>query len=324
VPEWRDARVCDLTSLNVGWESGVYAFDLDLSGAAEPARQELVLRIYPGAYAAHKADGEFGVLRSLYEAGYPVPRVYVCECQASPFGRPFIVMERMRGRSMGELYLGADGSIKARYLELFCALFVRLHSLDWRRFVKDPAPYEGPNHLCRHSLARMRTVLVEPFDVPGLAGVLDRLEEGVEDLHRWPPSLLHWDFHANNILVDGDGAPIVLDWASAEVSDPRLDIARTLLLNQGAGAGMRAAVLEGYERLSGRRIVDLEWFETMAWWRRLASVTVSLLYGAERVGMRPGAEGMMRTHLDMLREVYRLLVDRVGVCMPEVERALAE
>lgn len=322
-PEWRGARVGELASLNVGWESDVYAFDLERTPRE---RQELVLRVYPGAYAREKAAGEFRVLRRLYEAPYPVPRVYECECDGSPFGRPFIIMERVRGENLDRLYDRADAAGRQRTFELFMGLFTRLHALDWRPFAEDPSAGEDyrSGALLRGTLNRLRRVLVEPFDVPGLDASLGDLEERASTVTPWPPALLHWDFHAGNILVREDGSPAVLDWASAGVSDPRFDLAWTLLLHHDAGAVVREETLRGYEALSGRRVEGLGWFEDLARWRRLASVAISMLYGAGSVGMRPGAEAMMRRHGGALRGLYGLLVERTGRPIPEVERLLQD
>ena len=40
-------------------------------------------------------------MHKLYQAGYPVPQVLHLEQETSPFGKPFVIMERVDGRPMG-------------------------------------------------------------------------------------------------------------------------------------------------------------------------------------------------------------------------------
>jgi hypothetical protein len=57
--------------------------------------------------------------------------------------------------------------------------------------------------------------------------------------------------------------------------------------------------------------------------KRLLSVVVSLSDGAEKLGMRPGAEAAMREQMGALHRVYDLLLERTGIRVAEVERLFA-
>ena len=63
-----------------------------------------------------------------------------------------------------------------------------------------------------------------------LAARIDALGEGLraveQALSSGPMTLIHRDFHLDNILFDADGMPFVLDWQGAVVGPPAIDLAR--------------------------------------------------------------------------------------------------
>jgi hypothetical protein len=66
----------------------------------------------------------------------------------------------------------------------------------------------------------------------------------------------------------------------------------------------------------------MEVFDTFACLRRLFSIIVSLKYGADKLGMRPGAEAIMRRQAPAARRVYERLLTLTGLTIPEVEQFL--
>ena len=150
---------------------------------------------------------------------------------------------------------------------------------------------------------------------------LEERREAVSCLH---PSLVHGDFHPNNILLRDDGSAVVIDWAGLQVSDPRFDLAWTLLLVSTHGhVAWRDYILQEYARLSGAGVEQIEWFETFACVRRLRVVTISLSEGPEKLGLRPDAVARMRQQMGAIQQVYVLLRQRTGIRVAEVERLFA-
>jgi hypothetical protein len=68
----------------------------------------------------------------------------------------------------------------------------------------------------------------------------------------------------------------------------------------------------------------MDFFEVVAGFRRLYSVIASFAFGADKLGMRPGAEEIMRRHKPSLRLVYEMMLPRTGLTIPEVETFLQE
>ncbi len=321
VPSYRDAQVVDFHEISAGWESDVYAFDLVREGDREP----LVLRIYPGQGADTKAAREFDAVRRLHNVGYAVPAVLWLEQDAAPLGKPFILMERINGHGMWrETFSGPEDQQRSRF-ELFCRLFVELHALDWRALTDDlQEPYaDNPYVFAEHYLGLLRAY-IERFGQPGYLPILDWLLTRLDGMACERPAPIHWDYHPENILVRADGSGVVIDWTQFEISDPRFDLAWTMtLVGSQEGDAVRERILQTYEAMSGQPVRNIEPFEVIACAKRLASVTISLSAGAQALGMRTGAEEMMRHHLPALSHVYERLQAMTGLRVPEVEAALA-
>ncbi len=327
-PDRPHAVVRDLVRISTGWESDVYAFDLEWGPPAARHRQTLVLRIYPGADAHAKSGREFHGMQRLHAAGYPVPRVLILERDASPFGQPFVIMERVAGESLWPHLFRATGPRQNQLLTLFCDLLVRLHRLDWRPFAavgaNGHAPLPGPYAFVDGWLALVRTATAR-FNLADADALLDWLAERRDRVPCSRPAPVHWDFHPANVLLQADGSATVIDWTQIELSDPRFDLAWTLMLVGAAeGWAWRERILAGYTRLAGAAPEELDWFEVAACGKRLLSVAISLTAGPEVLGMRPEAVTMMRQGLPALRNVYRLLTAHTGLRLPTIEHLLAQ
>ena len=326
VPDWQGVQVENLLALGAGWESELYAFTVEHGPAGNRLREALVLRVYPGDEGGVKAVHEFRSMSRLHQAGYPVPKVLLLEREDSPFGRPFTIMEHIQGQVMASLLFGPPGAQQQQLLTLFCELFVRLHRLDWQPFVGGAMVDEvkDPYFFVDRWLSRARDDLAR-FHQVSLLPIVEWLEERREVLPCRRPSPVHQDFHPENILLRDDGSAVVIDWTSFDVSDPRIDLAWTLMLAHSyLGPEWRNGILYEYERLAGAKVEQIELFEVCACGRRLFDISVSLAEGAEKLGMRPGAVAMMKQQMGAAQRVYDLLVERTGIRITELERLFDE
>lgn len=307
-----NAQVKGLTDISAGWESTLYSFWLEHGPAAERQTERMVLRLLVGEGADDKARREFQAMRRLYQVGYPVPDVYTLECESSPFGQPFILMEHIDGEQLWPLISNATGQEREQFLTLFCQLFTQLHALDWRPFTSEQA-FTNPYHFIDRSLALGRDYLRRFPQNQALEPVFKWLEVHREGMGCPRPSPVHQDFHPANVLVRPDGSAVVIDWTGFAVSDSRFDLAWTLILAYAyEGTAMRDQVLHTYERVSGKKVEQLAGFEVIACLRRLLDVSISLLAGPEQLGMRPEAAAAMQAQLPAHKRVAKLLAERTG------------
>ncbi|MBM3237148.1 phosphotransferase family protein [Candidatus Poribacteria bacterium] len=320
-PSRKNAQVYSLTQITDGWENEVYSFTIEYEETTERKCEELILRIYPGSDAPQKSVREFNAMKKLHEVGFPVPEVFLLELDNSPFGKPFVIMEKINGRPMGAVFDEAPDKKKEELITLFCKMFVDLHTLNWRFFVPDTSIYATGNaYMFINRWLSQAQKYLEYFQANDFAPVLDWLKARSLDVPCERLSVTHGDYHPYNILLRNDGAAFVIDWGNVEVADFRSDLAWTLLLTSTYGnPEAREIILSEYEQIAGCKIEQIEYFEVMAILRRLFSISMSLSDGASKLGMRPGAETMMRRNVGHLKNVYALLIERTGITIPKIE-----
>jgi aminoglycoside phosphotransferase (APT) family kinase protein len=307
VPGWAGVGVRNVELVGSGWESEIIGFVADLPTGP----LQLVLRMYTGDRGEAKAELEGNGMRRLHAAGFPVPRIHHQEKSQEPLGRPFLLMDRVDGTDIWGMFGDERSDEATRIQHSFGDLLVQLHRIDPN--LLSSAGGEDPHGHIRMTLGEWRTV------ANGIGrdefAILDWFEDQVSSLTPLPPSVTHNDFHPGNILRAHDGTMTVLDWTGVRVSDPRFDLAWTLLLLElYAAADARTRVQSWYE--SQVPAPDLEFFTAAAILRRLFSLVVSLTAGPEALGMRSGVEEQMRAELDRSQHLHDRLVAITGLGLP--------
>ncbi len=319
-PTWLDISVSSVKDITSGWETWLYRFELDYTSEGDVQEERLVLRVY-SENASRKARREFTTMSRLHEDGYPVPRVYWVDERGDLLGRPFIVMDFIEGRNMEEEFLSGSEEDLKRALEIMMKLFVELHSIDAARLFPEYVGVTTPSYI--DSVLDWARRNAEDSGVELTAPIIDWLEEHKAGVTPMEPSLLHRDFHPMNIMIRVDGSPVVLDWGATTVGDRRDDVSWIMLLaSTFLDSSLREVILEGYESASGMELVDIEFFEVLSILRRLTDVSVSLKGGAERHGLRDGAEESMREASGHLHRVLSYLERLTGMRLPEYEALL--
>ena len=322
----RAPRIDGFRRIAAGWECEVFAFDLADHEAGAPvdkrdAAQPLVLRLYAGPEARHKARREFAIMRYLQGVGYPVPHVHLLEPDPAPLGRPFVIMDRVDGERYSPLLHGAPYPRKRELITRFVQLLVDLHAVDWRPFAPDLNP-AGERGLLSSFLDQMEGILAR-HDGLGAEPVVRWLRLHAGEVGEIRPALVHLDYHMENLLVRPDGSVAVLDWTQGQVQDRRADLGWTLILmGMYDGWPMREALLGEYRRLAGWSVEGVEYFETLAAARRLFSMLMILGGEGASLGLDPRAASQIQANLGHFAGVYTLLLGRTGITVPSAERIL--
>jgi aminoglycoside phosphotransferase (APT) family kinase protein len=224
-------RVSNVLKIGGGFWSDIFSISLTYTDGETPQNRNVILKTYlenidPVLKAyIHNEDlrkcvREFQALRSLGRIGFPVPEVYLCECDSRFIGYPFIIMqkEEVVQKSINEI------------VDCFAATLANLHNLNVSELginvVRAPADMLG--------FARRWPIHFKEY--LNLETKHDkRLKEDFNLALRWLNSnmsknpcpkycLLHGDYHPGNVCVTKDSRMIVLDWDSIEIGDPAHDV----------------------------------------------------------------------------------------------------
>lgn len=314
--QFPDTRLADFSLISGGWECDIYTFTLQYS---DGKTRDLILRLYLGDDGLAKAQREGGGMRQLFQAGYPVPEIFVQETTSAILGQPFLIMEKLDGGALWPALAVAPPEQEDYLLRQFGEVVARLHQLDWRPFTHHVTPAAVLNDM----LKTFRQLYTD-FEVPGFLKILDWM-----DAHKTTitvqSAVVHLDFHANNVFLRGDGRLTVIDWSQITVADYRADLSWTLMIMGDHGKpGWREKILAAYIQAAGHPVENLAYFDALSYTKLLGSTVLSLSVGAERLGLRPESVETMKQQGASLRSVYQRLQAITNLTIPEVESVLSQ
>lgn len=309
-----NSRVGNVGLLASGFEADVFAFSIETTSG----HSEAVARVYRGSGVSvtEKATREFAVMRRLHTVGYPVPSVSSLSALDDLHRRPFIVMDRIRGRSLGQRYWSAgEESTQAARATLY-GLMARLHRIDANRVLPTA---DSPRLVLERDLADLDQTLdhLGRAGPPSLRTAMRWLHDNSHRIGCDRVGLVHGDFHYNNVLVNDDEALFVIDWSNVRVADPRNDIAWLAIVTSG-DRDVRA-----YEHDTGAAVTELEFFEAIAALRLLLDTISTLTFGATRRGLGSGLETRIRNGSHHTMAVAASLQDITHTLMPDLDDTLA-
>lgn len=315
---WLDTPVFAFKVLASGWETTVFEFTIARQSgrvAAIPIDSPLVLRFYQGALADDKGAREWATMSALAEAGYCVPRPYAFEPDHGAMGAPFMIQERVAG---GPLFATRSFPSAFKTFSLGFFAFVRvqskLHSLDPKnsRLSRIPRAYAVAEHDPQIALLdRVLEIIrhrIEAGPLPGLREAHARLSSRAAEFRAAPASVVHMDYHPQNVLVKGVRVTGVIDWVNADIGDRHLDAATTAAILSSsamehprwmrdnlAGNSLRALFASLYIPLyHAMAPLDFERFrycQAVASLLRLSMLGMMRTRGPATVGFRPEAIG---------------------------------
>lgn len=308
-------QVSNVRLLASGFEADVFAFSV----ATRSEWNDSVARVYRGVGmdVFEKAHRELTVMRRLRALGYPVPSVSTRGDIAALDGRPFIVMDRIRGRPLGQRYWSAPADSRREARQTLYHLMARLHRIDPNRVIPTTT---SPRLVLQRELSDLDQTL-DHLGHAGPASLRTTLQWLRDNTHRIGCKrlgLVHGDFHYNNVLVTDDEALFVIDWSNVRVADPRHDLAWLTIVTSGDRD------VQAYEQHTGTDVTDLEFFEAIAAVRLLLDIISTLTFGATPRGLGSGLEARIRNSSHHTMTVAARLQDITHTPMPDLDDALAE
>jgi aminoglycoside phosphotransferase (APT) family kinase protein len=335
-----DVPIEGLRVLASGWETTVFEF---ATGAQSrrlppaPAGRTLALRFYQGSQADAKGPREYASMDRLAAAGYCVPQPYLFEPDRAALGAPFLILERLAGgplfattsfpQAFKTFSLGFFGFVRAQ---------VRLHRYDpesasFRDLPRACVPVGTP--LNAPLLDRMLALIAERIErgpLPGLKDALERLRARAHVFRTADQSLLHMDYHPQNVMVAGMRVTGIIDWVNTDVGDRHLDAAMTAVILSSsamehprwmrdnlAGNTLRATFASLYVPLY-HAMAHLDWerfryCQAVAALLRLSMLGMMRARGPEAVGFR--AEAIREVSPGVIRLLTRYAARKSGTAV---------
>jgi aminoglycoside phosphotransferase (APT) family kinase protein len=316
LPGREGLTVGQTSEIGSGWETDLYAIEIkDRDGFAE----QHVLRLYRGPEQRAQATEEYRLMQQIAELGIPVPQVHLLATDNSPLGDAFIMMEHIAGPTLLQKLAAAPEAEVRELLHEMITLQAAIHRLPWKGVVESPfAGGEDPSDFTPLRLAEMwekiRRYGLDEFEahMRWLEGRHDQGE--VREL-----SLIHNDYHPENILVR-NGELVVIDWAFAEASDFRMDLAWTaLLVGVMIGQQYRALLVDSYEQISKASVENFDYFEVLKLTMRMLTIATwldkTVQIPVHRI-TREAIQGRYKVHV---LNPYRRLKQITGLTLPVIE-----
>jgi len=191
------------------------------------------LKLFLEGFPAEGVKHEAHITQAVHKAGVPVPAV---EGVVEVDGRVGIVFKRVDGPTMLEDMLSRPWKL-GRYARIMAKLQAEMHS---REIAELPSLREA-----------LEEVVSNQEEMP------DNIRNVLVDALRLPDgnSVLHGDFHPENIIMSSRG-PVIIDWSEAKRGNPLADAARTWFLIR-MGAPIPGTKMQWLIKLSRR------WFYSM-------------------------------------------------------------
>jgi len=288
------ARVDALSRPTAGYSSETVFVDVSWSGGQGRQHGSWVLRMAPpttGTFAHYRLVPQWEAQMAASEVGVPVADPGV-ETDTGWLGAEFMVMPRIDGHIIGGVVhrdpwlRGLDPSQRGGVFDSLLVALATIHRAD---------PASAPSVPRRDNAAELDfweeylSWSTHGRPVPVLTRALQwcRAHRPADES---AATLLWGDVRFENMILDDGGQPrAVLDWDMTSVGAPEHDLAwftsldftmRALFGKRTEGFPDRRQTIERFGELSGRPVLDLEWYETLAMVRSTAIMTrISVLRG---------------------------------------------
>ncbi|TXL77210.1 phosphotransferase family protein [Vineibacter terrae] len=279
---------------SLGGHSAVtIGFDVRVEGRIV---QRLVLKAPPvGVNRKNNFDvlRQVPILRLLQQQGIPAPRAVHWSEDERHFGSPYLMMSRLEGASLPDLFGPQSGLGVADAAGLFAEpvrALARLHAIDARSGLAGWNAVRLPPAEIDHWVQVLRKSSNADWIALGL-DVRDRLHRTTPD--DVPIGIVHGDFYSNNWVFDGRRLSGIVDWEGASIGPSLLDLGWVAMMYDKASWGpIRRRTMDWhpgpdffvslYRSLSPLDLSRIGWYRALAGYR-LACIT-TYYYERHRTG----------------------------------------
>lgn len=238
-----------------GADTETFSFTLNLSDQAIP----LIFRVY--RELSDRAENEFKTLKSLFNANFSVPEPLFWNSASPILSRSYLVMRKVPGVLLSDYYWQfTSENEKNKLLSDFIQVLVDIHKFNWRNHfnhLQKPDLKSNPYILVDNLISFPRKMIMENKIIE-LSHLIEWLEKNKVRSEKL--SLIHGDFHMNNIVVTPNGKIVVIDWANLKLGDFRHDLGFTIVAASSSGEDASKKFIQLYQSFSGEEVNDIEYF----------------------------------------------------------------
>jgi len=260
---------------------------------------EWVLRRPAGVAADRANEGmrrEFRILSALEGTPVPHPAAVALGDDHHVLGCTFFLMERVERINPFPLPVAFDSNHhRAGVAFAMVDTLAGLHQVDWRAVGLGDLGHPERFHERQVECWSRQLASYQGRELPGMDTVTSWLEANLPG--HFAPALMHGDFHMRNALISSvppGRVAAVLDWETATIGDPLLDLAgfcEVWCPAASDGWPGRAALVERYGAMRGLgNVGDLTYYEVYNF--RLAVLVEGIYQRSLRDPNRPDEHEM--------------------------------
>ncbi len=220
---------------------------------------ELILRLYRGI--TDRVETEFKTLDSLYKAGLSVPKTYLWRKKAKTVSRSYLIMEKIPGMLLSDyLFQNISDQEKLEKCHLFIQEMANIHNFDWSNYFTETKSIdldEDP-YLYVTQEIKFPKEMINKFNIGELKPLIGWLEKKKEKSEKL--SLLHGDYHMNNVIITPEKKLVVIDWANMRLGDFRHDLGFSIVSTSSAGEDFTKPFTDLYQTIAGVKVKNIEYY----------------------------------------------------------------
>ncbi|MHA1912687.1 MAG: phosphotransferase family protein [Candidatus Kariarchaeaceae archaeon] len=265
-PDKSSYEISSFEEIFGGADTRIFSFEFSFLEKGDKKNIPLILRLFREGTKNATVKREFSILKKLYEAQKPVPRPFIVSENKDILKLQYFVMEKVEG-----VLLSTSFNDPAKHDELFfqfISKMVEIHKTDWSKIIPetDGPELETDPYTIINNLISWPKKRLQEFKEPEL-NELKELIKWLEE-NKVPTielSLIHGDFHVENILVKKKGEFIIIDWSNISLKDYRLDLAFAIsTFNSATPIDIKPVLTELYQQISGKKVEEIEYFMILA------------------------------------------------------------
>jgi aminoglycoside phosphotransferase (APT) family kinase protein len=318
-PSSGEGRVNKFQKL-LGADTETFSFSYSTNEGTIP----LIFRLYRNV--SDRAENEFKTLQALATAGISVPKPYLWKKTSHAVSRSFLIMEFISGELLSDYLLKTDSKTKRMDgFHRFIQEMVNIHRYDWASVFIDSSSIAIPNiesnpFIYVDNLIKYPKEMIDIHDINDLKPLVYWLE--INKIKTEKLSLLHGDYHMNNIIITPQKKLVVLDWADLKIGDFRHDLAFAIVATSSAGVDVMDIFTGLYQKCSNFKVINIEYYMILSILYNLLRC-YSALINPQITGETETTKETFLTTYNAYTEYLTKIVKRIaGVSLPILEEAV--